>query len=478
MSTADDDLPADSDLLAFNGINGSTGASWTPDLTVEQVSRVAQGNPLSAEELADAEQTKQVAHLGVGAGIDVTDLAATGWAIIFAHDDPRGEAIAEQLAPLLERREAQAGELFRRIDGAKAYRPGESKLQFLRRFGVGPGPVVPKTMPYYLLLIGSPEQIPYRVQFQLDVQYAVGRLHFDDLADYGKYAANVVAAEKGEIRRQRSAYYFAVKNKFDKATNLSSNQLVKPLHASLAADEDLGWQHQVWQQDQAKKAALKQLLEDDQAALLFTASHGVGFDLGDERQLEHQGALLCQDWPGPLHWQKGKPIPAEHYFSADDLDDSCNVRGLVAFFFACYGLGTPKLDQFAVEAGAGLQKEIAPHDFVAKLPQAMLARGALAVVGHIDRAWGWSFVWENAGPQIEVFRSALLEMLVGRPLGAAMEYFGQRYGEISTDLHDEQQNIKFGAPPNDRLIANLWTANNDARGYAILGDPAVRLPID
>ena len=34
-----------------------------------------------------------------------------------------------------------------------------------------------------------------------------------------------------------------------------------------------------------------------------------------------------------------------------------------------------------------------------------------------------------------------------------------------------------GQNPDEYKLADLWTANNDARGYAILGDPAVRMPL-
>ena len=43
-----------------------------------------------------------------------------------------------------------------------------------------PRVVDPRKVPYYLLLLGSPGQVPFDVQYQLGVSYAVGRLDLED----------------------------------------------------------------------------------------------------------------------------------------------------------------------------------------------------------------------------------------------------------------------------------------------------------
>jgi hypothetical protein len=262
-----------------------------------------------------------------------------------------------------------------------------------------------------------------------------------------------------------------VKNPDDEATRLSADLLVGPL-AGWTAGKFPDWGVRPVPQAEATRAGLgRRLGGPDTPALLFTASHGAAFPLGDALQRDRQGALVCQDWPGPLEWGR-RPIPPQFYFAAGDVEP--DVRGLVAFFFACYGAGTPKLDDYP-RPGLTARPTIAAKPFLARLPQRLLAGGALAVVGHVERGWPCSFSWRNAGAQLGVFQGMLRLLLKGQRVGWALDQLNLRYAELATTLAGIVRDAQFGLKPDPLDLAFLWTAYSDARAFTALGDPAVRL---
>jgi len=470
-----------SDALVFNGIDADTGAYATPPMSAIDLATIAaqtEFDPQHLKELKWRGQQLENPHFAPIEGVDPKDLAQSGWGVIFANNaDP---AIREALKPLLDLRRAQASKIkesrYREFIGPDGFwSPDETKPDFLDRQGAGGGGAVdPDQLPYYLLIVASPEAIPFTFQYQLDVQYAVGRLHFDRIEDYASYAESVVDAESGKVKLAKQATFFGVSNPDDEATRMSAGDLVAPLAQWVAADQP-SWT--IVAAENTTKAGLAELLGETRTpALLFTASHGMTFKTGDARQLASQGALLCGDWPGPQDWKQA--IPPGFYFGGDDLAGDAQLHGLIAFHFACFGAGTPQEDDF-VTAGADKPKTIAPRPFIGNLPQRMLSHpkgGALASIGHIDRAWGYSFR-SKRDTQLRVFQSTLKRLMEGHPVGSALEYFNNRYAELSSDLVTTLRAMKFGKTTDEYALASLWTCNNDARNYVVVGDPAVRLPV-
>jgi WD40 repeat protein len=415
------------------------------------------------------------------------DLFETGWGAIFAQDaDP---ALQAALTELLTWRNGQAKQRFRIFAGSNGYKAGENAAAFLERQEKSASATSAETMPYYLTIVGPPSTIPFEFQYYIGLNHAVGRIAFDTLPEYANYARSVVTAESGQVVLPRRAVLFTTRNPDDMPTNYVYERLITPLLQELRGS-DLGWDIELLSEERARKQDLRRLLEDEPAwSFLFVAAHALMFRMGDLRQRNENGALLCYDWPGPLQW-KGKTIPPEFYFAASDADSLSHpqILGSIAFLFGECTAGTPRLDNFASRKSSlyGVSQEteqIAPESFIARLPQCLMSRpggGALAVVGHVDVNWTTSFV-ERTGrgdSKIGAYLFLLKRLMAGYPVGAAMEELRNRFVRELTrwvEIQMQRNMGKFQDQTDAIEHATRETAMVDLRNYIILGDPAVRL---
>lgn len=477
------------DKLYINGIDGVTGEYLVPPLDYSQAVAFVKGEPsdtVVVRWLKRIWRTISQPHLGLPLGVDPADVTQAGWAVVFHTQED--QAVKDALEPLIEHRRQQVGN--DNIVKVLSYRDGESRADWLARYGVGAGTVEPTKVPYYVLLVGSPQHIPFSFGHELDVEYAVGRLHFDTASGYADYVASLIDYEtSGAVPNVKEAVFFAPRHPFDKATQLSADLLVNPLADGVPADgpqlpqpgvaERWGFQtRKVWG-DAATKEALAEVFAPGAGAkppaLLFTASHGMGWPRGHAGQRAAQGALLCQNWPG------FGTISPDHYFAAADVPDDGRVHGMITFHFACYGAGTPSHDRF-IHKPDEPPSPIADEPFIAALPKTLLVHpqgSALACIGHVERAWGYSIAHPLAGPQLLPFQNAIGRILIGQPVGYAMKDFNERYAALSTSLSNLLEGLEWDPTAvSDAELAANWIERNDAEGYVVIGDPAARLRVD
>jgi hypothetical protein len=284
------------------------------------------------------------------------------------------------------------------------------------------------------------------------------------------------------VETSRQLTFFAPCNQRDVATPLLTNQVVNPLltepdvYGRLVGQKSK-FKLQSFTGESAKKDSLCKIMQGEtgRPALLFTGSHGKSVTQPDDPALsEFRGSLICQEWI------KGVPATPDQVFAGVDITDNSKVHGMIHFMFACYGVGWPEFDNYSRTAAAA--PRIAPAPSLARLPSKLLAHrdgGVLAVLGHIDRAWGWSFESDDGTAQNGDFRLILNDLMAGTRIGDATDSFNSSWGARSIEIAETLQQLQNGdrklTGDSLKKFANKWVARDDARNYIIFGDPAVRL---
>lgn len=463
------------ELLRFNGIDGRHGTPAVEPLTrTELAARIRLLSPQGCRlgELRSALRGAREPQLETRDGFDELDLAQAGWGLVLPeHGDPEVE---RQMAPLIERRRRQAGRIsrcrFKIYRGANGYQEGLGPSDFRELRGGTLGAVDPDRMPYYLLLAGGPEEIPFHFQFGLDVRHAVGRVCFDTPEEYHRYATSVVEYERSRKRpAQRDLALFASRPPEDGVSKVLADHLVGGLASALEGRSVGGWRIGCAVGEDATRQRLAALLAGEgRADLLFSACHGASYEPGDAELRDRQGAVLCQPTAG-----------AHVFFSGDDLArrPRSSSQGLISVLFGCYSGGVPAPADGPELIGRQPPRRFAPS-FVARLPQRLLAHpggGALAVIAHVGLACGFSYYGHHNTLQLNSFEDLLRRLMGGETVGRALELINLQFAELSSELWRRLDAEVFpGFAATDRLI-DLYIAMEDARRFLVLGDPAVRL---
>jgi len=267
--------------------------TWLDELR-EDRPLVAEIRHCRAREQAIRER-RQSPRRELPADVDPEDLAQAGWGVVFPERMRPG--VREALRPLLDLRRRQARGLYREL----SYRPGESGAHFLEhRYGEAPGVIDPRRVPWYLLLVGDPTEIPFQVQYHLQIGHAVGRLCFDSMAEWQASIAGLCSGAPAVPAAGRRLALFAVEQENDLATERLGRHLIAPLVREGGRGAFADWEVAVWGRERAFKADLARLLGsgEETPGVLLAACHGAQVPSGHPEQEELQGAdLEAVIWP-------------------------------------------------------------------------------------------------------------------------------------------------------------------------------------
>lgn len=421
---------------------------------------------------------------------DPNDLPAQRWAVIAPHGED-GDRMIEAIRALIDHRHAQQGA------APKIYRvePGMDSAAAIRwRNDVHRDEDVPEDeRPHYLLILGDLDGVSLELQHTLANGALVGRLHCATITGFRSYAEKVVARERAEPSDRGRSLFYTVQDGTS-AIQTGYSRLVEPCMQmtqawSAAGKLDRSTVSEIpysdWSPDEMLATAGL-----DEPSVLLSLSHGLGAPRKGWRSPDQQRALQ-----GALSMGLESPL------SADAVHDSPFLPGGIWMCIACYAAGTPEasafypwLAQLAQHGGSRqpaadvLRSLPRPGDrpFVAALPQALLAnpRGPVAVIGHMDLAWTFSFTdpgnnKSRASRMFSTLRSLLAGSRVGVGLDALMSVYRETNNDLTASYQSQRDALVRGQPDptNPRTLGRMWMQRNDLRGYVLLGDPATRLPV-
>lgn len=350
-------------------------------------------------------------------------------------------------------------------------------------------------IPRYLLILGDADLVSWELQQRLAADAFVGRLSFQAEQGYEAYVHKLLSFERRGAAGGARALFCTAQDGTP-ATRVGHQGLLLPALAQIRRDHEKGTfkARELAHVGEAAPLAASDLLGAAAApppTLLFSISNGCGAPRDGWRSREEQHRM-----------QGAMVLPGGERLTPDDVASRPFLPGGAWFYFACYGAGTPQrsayhhwlsaLKDLGVYGGAvdSVLRSLPGRDgrpFVGALPQAALAneRGPLAVMGHVDLAWTFSFQ-DTAVPGkyrtsrfMDVFKAIVDDRRIGTAYSRLQRFFTMASVDLSA-MYDEDARRKAPLPPADAKAralkkALLWMLRQDLSAYVLLGDPAARL---
>jgi hypothetical protein len=405
------------------------------------------------------------------------DRPEVGWGVVLPH---RPERSLRDLA-----RAEDAPEPIRRLlcerPGAPVLRYDEhSRLTHLLRptalgeletVGLSGAPrgTGPRALPRYLLIYGTPAEIPWELQYLLNQAAAVGRLTLTGEA-LERYVDHLLADWRGAPASPHATLVWASYDGGDRMLTAMRDTVAKPLHDAFASDSDLDAAFLDGAAEVATGAKLVDALAARRPGVVVTTSHGLLPSPGDA----DGGAAAL----GVPVGQDGQPLDLESLLSA------WSPGGAIWYAHACCSAGSDKGDAYdGLFKGSELEEPFAAlraaGPATAALPEALLAADPprRAFVGHVQPTFDWSIRHPATGQTLTTtLREALYDRLFQPwPLGHSLGPCYGHVGELFAARDQAYQDFNQGKSTAGAALA-FQLAALDRQSMVILGDPTVALP--
>jgi hypothetical protein len=331
-------------------------------------------------------------------------------------------------------------------------------------------------IPQYLLLYGTPAEVPWHIQYALNPVRSVGRL---DLAGDG--LANYVTALRDGWADADVSYadpvVWAVDHDGD-ITSLMRTVIAEPLHEAFQDDPEMpGATFIGGQGESASVQRLYTALATNRPALIVTTSHGRTEPLSN---------------PNAMRSTLGLPIDQDYqWLSPTDLLKSWQPDGAIWFAHACCSAGSDSPSAYAglFEAGGALDQTTSA---VAALgastsPLAAALLGApkplRAFIGHVEPTFNWTISFPlNDQPLTPDLQAAVYDGVAsGQPVGLSMARVYRAIGSLLQRLDQAQRDnsSKGGSLAQTALDMALYlrVTAHDRASTVILGDPTAALAL-